>query len=68
MVETNFVGVEVADVDAALATLKAAGVLAGVLRPGVLRLATYPGLTDEHVDGAIATIPSALRAAPVSVS
>ncbi|MEX2645043.1 MAG: GntG family PLP-dependent aldolase [Gaiellaceae bacterium] len=67
-VETNFVGVEVADVDAARAALKAEGVLAGVLRPGVLRLATYPGLTDEDVDAALAAIPRALRAAPVSVS
>ena len=67
-VETNFVGVEVVDVDAARAALKAEGVLAGVLRPGVLRLATYPGLTDEDVDAAIAAIPRALRAAPVSVS
>jgi threonine aldolase len=67
-VETNFVGVEVPDVDAARAALKGEGVLAGVLRPRVLRLATYPGLTDEDVDAAIAAIPRALRAAPVSVS
>jgi threonine aldolase len=67
-VETNFVGVEVVDVDEGRAALRAEGVLAGVLRPGVLRLATYPGLTDEDVDVAIAAIPRALRAAAVSVS
>ena len=68
-VETNFVGVEVPDVEEARAALKDAGVLAGVLRPGVLRLATYPGVTDEDVDAAVEAIPRALRAAaPVSVS
>jgi len=68
-VESNFVGVEVPDVEEARAALKDAGVLAGVLRPGVLRLATYPGVTDEDVDAAVEAIPRALRAAaPVSVS
>jgi len=67
-VETNFVGLEVPVVDEARAAREAEGVLAGVLRPGVLRLATYPGVTDEDVDAAIAAIPRALRAAPVSVS
>lgn len=67
-VETNFVGLEVPDVEEARAALEAEGVLAGVLRPGILRLATYPGVTDEDVDAAIAAIPRALRAAPVSVS
>jgi threonine aldolase len=67
-VETNFVGLPVADVDEARAALAAEGVLAGVLRPGVLRLATYPGVTDEDVDEAIAAISRALRTAPVSVS
>jgi threonine aldolase len=68
LVETNFVGVEVPDVAEARAALEAEGVLAGVLRPGVLRLATYPGITDEDVENAIAAIPRALRPAAVSVS
>jgi threonine aldolase len=67
-VETNFVGLEVPDVVEARAALEAEGVLAGVLRPGVLRLATYPGVSDEDVETAIAAIARALRAAPVSVS
>jgi threonine aldolase len=67
-VETNFVGLPVADLDEARAALAAEGVLAGVLRPGVLRLATYPGVTDEDVDEAIAAISRALRTTPVSVS
>jgi threonine aldolase len=67
-VETNFVGLEVPDVVEARAALEAEGVLAGVLRPGVLRLATYPGVSDEDVETAIAAIARALRTAPVSVS
>jgi threonine aldolase len=67
-VETNFVGVVVPDVVQARAALEAEGVLAGILRPGVLRLATYPGVEDEDVDSALAAIVRALRAAPVSVS
>jgi hypothetical protein len=35
-------------------------VLAGVLRPGVLRLATYLGITDDDVDRAVEAIPRAL--------
>jgi threonine aldolase len=67
-VETNFVGLEVPDVVEARAALEAEGVLAGVLRPGVLRLATYPGVSDEDVETAIAAIAQVLRTAPVSVS
>jgi threonine aldolase len=67
-VETNFVGVEVPDVLEARSALEAEGVLAGILRPGVLRLATYPGVEDEDVETALAAIVRALRAAPVSVS
>jgi hypothetical protein len=33
-----------------------------VLRPGVLRLATYLGVTDEDVERAVAAIPRALGA------
>jgi threonine aldolase len=67
-VETNFVGLEVPDIAEARAALEAEGVLAGVLRPGVLRLATYPGISDEDVETAIGAITRALRTAPVSVS
>jgi threonine aldolase len=68
LVESNFVGLEVPDVAGARAALEAEGVLAGVLRPDVVRLATYPGISDEDVETAIAAIARALRPAPVSVS
>jgi threonine aldolase len=63
-VETNFVGLEVSelglDVRAARARLKEAGVLAGGLRPGVVRLATHLDVGDEDIDTAIEAIPRAL--------
>jgi len=52
----------------ARAALEAEGVLTGLLRPNVLRLATYPGVSDEDVEAALAAIVRALRGAPVSVS
>lgn len=65
-VETNFVGLEIAplglDVPTAIQRLREHGVLVGFLRPGVLRLATYLGVTDEDVETAIETIPRALGA------
>ena len=64
-VETNFIGLEVAEVAHARAALAEEGVFAGVLRPGVLRLATYPGITDEDVETAI---PAIVRAFPAPVS
>jgi threonine aldolase len=71
-VETNFIGLDVGPlgvgVEEARAALRSEGVLAGVLRPGVLRLATYPGITDDDVAAALAAIPRALRRAPVFVS
>jgi threonine aldolase len=71
-VETNFIGLEVGPlglgVDDARAALKAEGILAGVLRPGVLRLATYAGIADADVDAALAAIPRALGRVAVSVS
>jgi hypothetical protein len=39
-----------------------------VLRPGVLRLATYSGISDEDVETAVGAIARALRPSPVSVS
>ena len=38
------------------------GVLVGLLRPGVLRVATHLGVTDDDVDRAIELIPRALGA------
>jgi threonine aldolase len=59
--ETNFVAVPVDDPSAARQRIRDAGVLVGALRPGVLRIATYLGIEDEHVDRAIDAIPQALR-------
>ena len=71
-VETNFIGLDVRalglDVAEARAALEAEGVLTGLLRPNVLRLATYPGVSDQDVETALAAIVRALRGAPVSVS
>jgi threonine aldolase len=59
--ETNFVAVPVHDVPTARERIREAGVLVGVLRPGVLRIATYLGIEDEHIDRAIDAIPRALE-------
>ena len=67
IVETNFVGLPVHDVAEAKAALEAEGVLAGLLRPGVLRLATYAGVTDDDIETAIPAVARALRPAAVSV-
>lgn len=65
-VETNFVGLEVGQLGIGTAEAKARiaeqGVLVSVLRPGVLRLATYLGVTDEDVEAAVERIPQALGA------
>jgi threonine aldolase len=65
-VETNFVGVELARLGLTVAEAKELlvreGVLVSVLRPGVLRLATYRGITDEDVERAVEAIPHALGA------
>jgi threonine aldolase len=63
-VETNFVGVDVAPLGLAAADARARiaaeGVLVGALRPDVLRVATYLGVTDDDVDRAVEAIPRAL--------
>ena len=63
-VETNFIGVDVASMGVAESDAQAriaeGGVLVGWLRPGVLRVATYLGVTDEDVERAIDAIPRAL--------
>jgi threonine aldolase len=64
--ETNFVGVELdplgIGVEEARERIARAGVLVSVLRPGVLRLATYLGITDRDVEQAVAAVPRALGA------
>jgi threonine aldolase len=63
-VETNFIGIDVAslglEVPQARERIKEEGVLVGALRPGVLRVATYMGVTDEDVERAAEAIPRAL--------
>ena len=65
-VETNFIGLEVAGlgltVEEAMSRTEEQGVRVGVLRPGVLRIATYLGVTDEDVERAADAIPRALEA------
>jgi threonine aldolase len=65
-VETNFIGLPIEplglDVATARARLKDHGVLVSILRPGVLRIVTYLGITDEDVETAIEAIPAALGA------
>jgi threonine aldolase len=63
-VETNFVGIDIGSVGVettdARERIAAQGVLVGVLRPGVLRVATHLGVTDENIDRASELIPRAL--------
>jgi len=65
-VETNFVGIDVGSIGMATREARSRiadqGVLVGVLRPGVLRVATHLGVTDEDVDRAVDAIPRALGA------
>jgi threonine aldolase len=65
-VETNFVGVELAPLGLTVVEAKdllaREGVLVSVLRPGVLRVATYRGITDEDIERAVESIPHALGA------
>jgi threonine aldolase len=67
-VETNFVGIELAPLGLEQAEARAQiadqGVLVSVLRPGVLRVATYLGVTDDDVERAIEAIPQALYRSP----
>jgi threonine aldolase len=67
-VETNFVGIDVrplgVEIPEARARIAERGVLVSVLRPGVLRVATYLGITDEDVERALDAIPGALYRSP----
>jgi threonine aldolase len=62
--ETNFVGIDVGsigvDAHQARERIGERGVRVGMLRPGVLRVATHLDVTDEDVDRAIELIPEAL--------
>lgn len=62
--ETNFVALEVeplgTSVEEATERIAAEGVLAGWLRPGVVRLATYLGIEDDDITVAVAAITRAL--------
>jgi threonine aldolase len=62
--ETNFVGLEVEplgiSVEQATERIAEQGVLAGWLRPGVVRLATYLGVEDDDIEVAIEAISRAL--------
>jgi len=62
--ETNFVGIDVAssglDTTEARTQIAEHGVRVGLLRPGVLRVATHLGVSDDDVDRAIELIPRAL--------
>ena len=62
--ETNFVALEVEPlgigVEEAAERIAAQGVLVGRLRPGVIRIATYLGIEDEHVEQAVQAIVKAL--------
>jgi threonine aldolase len=63
-VDTNFVGIDVTPIGIepaeARPRIAAEGVLVSQLRPGVLRAATYLGITDEDVERAVEAIPRAL--------
>jgi threonine aldolase len=63
-VETNFVGIDVRPLGLepaeAKERLRREGVLVSVLRPDVLRVATYLGVSDEDVARAAEAIPRAL--------
>jgi threonine aldolase len=67
-VDTNFVGIALAplglELTEARARIKELSVLVSVLRPGVLRAATYVGITDEDIERAIEAIPQALYRSP----
>jgi threonine aldolase len=63
-VETNFVGLDVAALGLTVAEaqerIAEAGVLVGGLRPGVVRVATYLGVSDDDIERAVDAIPRAL--------
>jgi threonine aldolase len=68
--ETNFIGIELAslglEVAEARERIAERGVLVSLLRPGVLRVATYLGISEEDVERAIDAIPQALYRSPAT--
>jgi threonine aldolase len=66
--ETNFVGIDLSplglEASEAQSRIKEAGVLVSLLRPGVLRAATYLGIGDAEIERAIDVIPRALYRSP----
>jgi threonine aldolase len=66
-VETNFVGVDVGSIGLDAREMKARiaehGVNVGVLRPGVLRLATHLDVDDADIERVIELVPQALGVA-----
>ena len=66
-VECNFIGLPVDPLglspQEAQSRVRDQGVLVGFLRPGVLRIATYLGVSDEDIDEAMRAIPLALGVA-----
>jgi threonine aldolase len=64
--ETNFVAVDLTPLELTVPEAKERiareGVLVTAMRPGVLRMATYLGVTDEDVDAAVDAVPRALGA------
>jgi threonine aldolase len=69
-VDTNFVGIAPAplgiEAGEARARIAENGVRVSMLRPGVLRAATYLGISDEDVERAIEAIPQALYRSPAT--
>jgi threonine aldolase len=67
-VETNFVGIDLRplglEIPEARARIAERGVLVSVLRPGVLRAATYLGIGDDDVERAPDAIAGALYRSP----
>jgi threonine aldolase len=67
-VETNFVGIDVTPLRLGAAEarsrIRERGVLVSVLRPGVLRAATYLGIGDDDVERAIGAVSDALYRSP----
>jgi threonine aldolase len=58
-VRTNVVVFPHADADALLAHLERRGILAGTLAPGIVRLMTHLGVTDDGLAQAVATLADA---------
>ena len=69
--ETNFVALDAASLGIptteARERIAEQGVLAGALRPGIVRLATYLGIEDGDVERAVDAIPRALLGARARV-